>query len=182
MAFNTANFARMPESKIGHSLFKRPHCHAGTMMHGDIVPIYCRLVSPGEVIKEHLVGNIRMSTPISPVYSSIKVSFNAFFVPLRLVWSHTKEFFGENTTTAGVQTTKYTIPMRDLNDSAASSKKVTVHSVSHYLGKPLYKGATLETNSYDQKASILKERAYWLTVSEWYRHEQVMNPVNIRTV
>lgn len=177
MAFNVANFARMPESKIGHSKFDRPNVLAGTCMHGKAVPIYCKLVSPGEVIKEKIYGNVRMSTPIAPIYSSIKISFNAFFIPLRLVWEHTEEFFKTNKTSAGPQLVDYKIPMANFNTPSTSSVKV--HSVSHYLGKPLYKGATLETGAYYQKASILKERAYWLTISEWYRMEQVQNPIQI---
>lgn len=179
MAFNTAHFARMPEAKKPHTLFKRPFVHAGTMMHGDIVPAYCKLCSPGEVISEPIIGNIRMSTPVGPLYSSIKVAFNAFFIPLRLVWEHTKEFFGENTQTAGPQTIDYKIPSHPLNARDTTISKVSVHSVSHYLGKPLFKGNTIDSGVYTDQhnVSVLKERAYWLTVSEWYRHEQVMNPV-----
>lgn len=179
MAFNAAHFARMPEAKKPHTLFKRPSTHAGTMMHGDIVPAYCKLCAPGDVIDERILGNIRMSTPLGPIYSSIKVAFNAFFVPLRLIWEHTKEFFGENTTTAGPQTTQYRIPGVWVNNRQNNGSKVLQHSVSQYLGKPLYKGDSLESNDGTSTSlvSCLKERAYWLTVSEYYRMEQVMNPV-----
>lgn len=178
MSFNNALFARMPKNKIGHSMYKRPKTNAGTMMHGDIVPIYCKLVSPGEVIKEKIIGNVRMSTPIAPLYSSIKMSFNAFFVPLRLVWDHTKEFFGENTsgTTSPVGT--YKIPRRILNHSGSEYSKVLVGSVSHYLHKPLYKGSTIDSGTHSTgEVSVLKERAYWSIINRWYRHEQIQNPI-----
>lgn len=179
MAFNTALFARMPKNKIGHSQFKRPFPTAGTMMHGDIVPIYCKLVSPGEVIKEKFYGNVRMSQPITPIYSTIKISYNAFFVPLRLIWDHTKEFFGENTSGTTPVVGTYQIPQGKLNVDAATSH-VMVHSVSHYLGKPLYKGSSLDSATLSTTklfASILKERAYWSIINRWYRHEQVQNPI-----
>ena len=177
MGFNQALFARMPSAKVGHSLFKRPHCHASTAMHGDAVPVYCKLVSPGEVISEHMYGNIRMSTPIAPVYSSIKVSYNAFFCPLRLLWDHYPEFMGENKTGAGPQTGVFKIPLRSFNGSIID--KVKVHTPSHYMGKPLYKGSTIDNSAYSQKASVLKERAYWTIINEWYRHEQVQAPIII---
>lgn len=180
MSFNTALFARMPKNKIGHSLYKRPKCHAGTMMHADIVPIYCKLVSPGEVIKERIVGNVRMSTPLTPVYSSIKISFNAFFVPLRLIWDHTKEFFGENTSGTTPIVGTYKIPAGAINSVDNTLNHVKVHSVSHYLGKPLYKGSTLDGGAAaTQKlyVSVLKERAYWSIINRWYRHEQIQNPI-----
>jgi len=179
MGFNNALFARMPQNKIGHSLFKKPKTNAGTMMHGDIVPIKCELVAPGSVIKEKIYGNIRMSTPIAPLYSSIKVSFNAFFVPLRLIWDHTKEFFGENTTGTSPIVNTYSIPKRVLNSKNFTNTQVKVHSVSHYLNKPLYKGSTIDSGdaTTQGKISVLKERAYWAVINRWYRHEQVQNPI-----
>lgn len=182
MAFNNALFARMPKNKIGHSLYKRPSVNAGTMMHGDIVPVYCKLVSPGEVIKEKVYGNIRMSTPIAPLYSSIKISFNAFFVPLRLVWDHYKEFMGENTSGTSPVVGTYKIPSLVFNVSNSSTRQVKVHSVSHYLHKPLYKGSSVDSGleaTSKLEASILKERAYWSIINRWYRHEQVQNPIII---
>ena len=76
MAFNTAHFSRMPQSRKPHTRFKKPFCHGGTMFHGDIVPVYCKLVAPGDIINERIIGNIRMSTPIAPLYSNI--TNNAF--------------------------------------------------------------------------------------------------------
>lgn len=187
MAFNTAHFARMPESKKPHTLFKRPGVHAGTMMHADIVPAYCKLLSPGEVINERIVGNIRMSTPIAPLYSSIKISFNAFFIPLRLVWAHTAEFFGENKTNAGPQTLQYTIPSARINAKGVNypgdtNNCIKTHTPAHYLGKPLFKGDSIDAGTnINATVSILKERAYWLTINEWYRHEQVQAPISIST-
>lgn len=176
MAFNSAHFARIPEAKKSHTLFKRPAVHAGTMMHGMIVPAYCKLCHPGEVITEHIVGNIRMF-PLGPIYSSNKIAFNAFFIPLRLLWEHWEEFFGENKSYAGPTNYNYKIPTCNLNNNIAGNR-VMLYSVSHYLGKPLFKGSSIDNASaQDTLISCLKERAFWLTYSEWYRHEQAMNPV-----
>ena len=174
--YNTAHFSRMPKTELPGTRMKKPQIVAGTSLHGEIIPLFCNLVMPGTVDSNKAFGQIWMSTPIAPIMSQIKCSLHTFFVPLRLVWKHTKEFFGENKTTSGPQTTTYYIPRKAINKSSDATSKVMVGSVSHYLGKPLYKGSTLDSGSVDNLVSVLKERAYWLTVSEFYRAQQVENP------
>lgn len=175
--YNTAHFSRMPRTELPGTRMKKPQIASGTSLHGDIIPLFCNLVMPGTVDKNIMNGQIWMSTPIAPIMSQIKASVNVFFVPLRLVWEHTKEFFGENKTSAGPQTVTYTIPKKVINASGVASSLVGVGSVSHYLHKPLFKGSSLDTGTIQNKVSVLKERAYWLCVSEYYRHQQVQNPV-----
>lgn len=174
--YNTARFSRMPKSELPGTRMKKPQIVGGTSLHGDIVPLFCNLVMPGTIDSCFANGQIWMSTPIAPIMSQIKASINVFYVPMRLVWKHTKEFFGENKTTSGPQTTVYTIPRSVINDpgTGMSKSKVKVGSVSHYLGKPLFKSSNDTSNKL--KVSVLKERAYWLVWSEYYRMQQVQNP------
>lgn len=169
--FNTAHFSRMPRANIPGTRMKKPQIVAGTSLHGKIVPLFCNMVMPGQVDSNFCNGVIWMSNPIHPLLTQIKGKINVFYVPMRLVWEHTKEFFGENTTASGPQTTEYKIPLGSVND-VGDGTFVTPGTVSHYLGKPI----TTEYNEYS-KMSILKERAFWLVYSEYYRHEQTMNPV-----
>lgn len=170
--YNTAHFSRMPRAKIPGTRMKKPQIVAGTSLHGKIVPLFCNLVMPGAVDSNFANGVIWMSNPIRPLLSQIKGKINVFFVPLRLVWDHTKEFFGENTTSAGPQQVQYKIPMAD----AQGRGTVVVGSVSHYLGKPLSIGSGVLKND-TIPMSVLKERAFWIVYSEYYRHQQVQNPV-----
>ena len=172
--FNSAHFSRMPSSKKAHTRFNMPSVISGTSNHGELIPIDCYFALPGDIDHTRLNGEIRMSTPIAPIMSQIKGSINVFFVPWRLIWDHSKEFFGENNETAGPQQTNYKIPMKNFNYE--SDDDVVVGSVSHYLGKPLRKDVTENDGLY---ASVLKERAFWLIYTEYYRAEQVMNPVLI---
>lgn len=175
--FNSAHFSRMPSSKKAHTKFKMPSVISGTSNHGELIPIDCYFALPGDIDHTRLNGEIRMSTPIAPIMSQIKGSINVFFVPWRLVWDHSKEFFGENSQTAGPQQNNYKIPFRNFNfDPDDQLDSVAVGSVSHYLGKPLAKSSDDGDGLY---ASVLKERAFWLIYTEYYRAEQVMNPVLI---
>lgn len=183
--YNTAYFSRIPSSRLPATRSKQPQIAVGTSLHGEIIPLFCNLVMPGQIDSNRLIGKIEMSTPIAPLMSQIKGSINVFFVPLRLVWDNCKRFFGENDTTAGPQTlTNFSVPGHEINIGVQSgvasgyNSNVVVGSVSHYLHRPLKKSGDQYTSGVpNQKVNILKERAYWLCVSEYYRHEQVMNPV-----
>lgn len=170
--YNTAHFSRMPRANIPATRMRKPQIVAGTSQHGKIVPLFCNLTIPGEIDSNFMNGVIWMSNPIRPLLSQIKGKINVFFVPMRLVWQHTKEFFGENTTTAGPQEIIYKIPMATV-DGLGGGANVAPGSVSHYLGKPIV--GSDYTNTLEM--SVLKERAYWLVYSEYYRHQQVQNPV-----
>lgn len=164
-----AHFARMPGITYPRSKFKMPFKHNTSFNHGDLVPIDCFPVIPGDTFSLKLSSLIRMSTPIAPIMDDITCHVQAFFVPMRLVWEHTEEFFGENKTSAGPQNTTFNIP--HAKTSSLYLGDVTTNALSHYLGKPITSIAT--------ELSVLKERGYYLIHNEWFRAQQVQNPVII---
>ena len=80
------------------SKFDRSHQLLTTINEGDLVPIYCDEVLPGDTAKVHLNGLIRMSTPIYPIMDNCYMDTYFFFVPCRLLWEHWENMFGENDT------------------------------------------------------------------------------------
>ena len=167
------HFARMPGITYPRSKFKMPFKHNTSFNHGELVPIDCFPVIPGDTFSLKLSSLIRMSTPIAPIMDDITCHVQAFFVPMRLIWEHTEEFFGENKTSAGPQTTVYKIPNNIMN--GANLGNVGDSSLSAYLGKPV------KVNGVNAAASVLKERGYYPIHNEWFRAQQVQNPVIIVT-
>lgn len=166
-------FAGMPSINIPRSRWNTSYNVTGSFKHGFLVPVDFIPVLPGDSMSYSFKDLTRMQTPIAPIFGNIKQHFVAFFVPWRLLWEHTEEFFGANKISAGYQTTTYYFPM-------ARFSSVEVGSLSHYLGKPL-KGAS-ETDASGNSfflANILKERAYYLIWNEYFRAQQVTNPVLI---
>ena len=163
------HFARMPGITYPRSKFKMPFKHNTSFEHGKLVPIDCFPVIPGDTFSLKLSSLIRMSTPIAPIMDDITCHIQAFFVPMRLVWEYTEEFFGENKTGAGPQTTAYHIPYAALSSTGTgASGQVAISSLSHYLGKPVC--------NLNVGASVLKERGYYLIWNEWFRAQQVQAP------
>ena len=163
------HFSSMPNISIPRSRWKVPFSHPFTMNHGQLIPVDCFEIVPGDGFAGRYSFVIRMSTPIAPIMGNIKGKLCAFFVPWRLLWEHTEEFYGANKTSAGYQTTTYKIPSKSLYRDG-----VTVGSVSHHLGKPL---VTASSSKYNYGiVSILKERCYNFIWSEWYRAQQLQAP------
>lgn len=164
------NPASNPMIAIPRSRFSQPFTHSTSWLHGDIIPIDCFEVLPGDDFTvSKAAGEIIMSTPIAPIFGNIKLKACAFFVPMRLLWEHTEEFFGANKTSAGPQLNTYKIPRRSIYQD-----NIGHHSLSSYLGKPIVSGDASKTNF--GLASVLKERGYWFIWSEWYRQQQLQNP------
>lgn len=161
-------FSMAPNISVPRSKFRMPFNHVTSFNHGKLVPIDCFEILPGDEFKCDFSSIIRMSTPIAPIFGNIKAHVHAFFVPMRLVWEHTKEFYGENKTSAGYQQQAFTIPSVAIN---GFGNAINSDSVSAYLGKPISGGGSNAVTF-----SILKERAYALIWSEYYRAQQVQAP------
>lgn len=159
---SNSHFARLPSIAIPRTKMKQSFTHSTSFNFGKIIPIDCMEVLPGDSLSLKLSSLIRMTQPIVPIMDSLDCDIHAFFVPLRLVYKHTQEFFGENKDSAGYQKGSFQIPQAEFGGQQDST------CVSTYLGKPLFSGSYY--------ASCLKERAYWLIWSEWYRAQQVQAP------
>ena len=96
MLNENSRFSQVPQVDIGRSTFDETHTHTTTLDAGKLVPIFCQEVLPGDTFTLNTATVARMSTPIYPVMDDCYVDTYYFFVPNRLVWSHWKEFMGEN--------------------------------------------------------------------------------------
>nr|DAX06522.1 MAG TPA: Major capsid protein [Microviridae sp.] len=102
-----SHFAQIPHADISRSKFYRNSDHKTTFNAGQLIPIYCDEVLPGDTHQMDMSALIRMSTPIFPTMDNLYCDFYFFFVPNRLTWIHWKEFMGENTQSYWTQPTEY---------------------------------------------------------------------------
>lgn len=169
-----SHFANIPDIGISRSKFDRSFTHKTTFDTGELIPIYCdTTIMPGDTVKMRMSEIVRMSTPIAPVMDNCNLDLYFFYIPYRLIWSHFREFMGENTSAPWTQTTTYTIPqVKNYGTSNVTSKTFAAKSLADYFGYPV--GTTT-----DWEASILPFRAYCLVWNEFFRDENLQNPVNI---
>lgn len=172
---SNTRFASTPNITIPRSRFHQPFNHSTSFNHGKLIPIDCFEVLPGDTYKAKMSSLIWMSNPIVPLFGNIHADVYAFFVPMRLVWNFTEQFYtGVNTTTGAKG--DVSIPFGPLNNSG--SNIVDFDSVSHYLGKPVSTSLNTKASGVT-KVSVLKERGYYLIHNEYYRAQQVQAPVVI---
>lgn len=152
-------------STIDHkrSGFDLSHGHTMSMNAGNLYPFFFEEVLPGDTfdIKDAFVN--RMSTPVVPVMDTALFERWYFYIPYRLVWEHTKEFYGENNTSAWTPSRQYFMP--GLYSGVSGFKP---DGVADHLGIP-----TLCPN---RKVNALPFRAYRLIWNEYFRDQNTQDP------
>lgn len=135
---------------------------------GDIVPFYVDEVLPGDTFDVKTSKVVRMQTLITPIMDNIYLDTYYFFVPNRLVWEHWKQFNGENIESAWLPSTEYSIPQL-----TAPSGGWSVGTIADYMGIP--------TGVANLSVSALPFRAYALICNEWFRDENLCDPLVVPT-
>ena len=116
-----------------------------------------------------------------PVIDNANLDIYFFFVPNRLVWDHWKEFNGENTTSKWEQTVEYSIPQMAPpigNGSVVGWEKGTL---ADYMGIPTLVGPGASQSNSNWTINHLPFGAYCLIWNEWFRDQNLQDPVLIDT-
>lgn len=166
---STTRFAMNPTSiDIQRSSFRRDHQHKTTFNAGDLIPIFVDEYLPGDTFSLDTSFVVRMSTLLHPVMDNAYIDFFFFSVPYRLIWEHWEELNGANKTSAWEQQIEYEIPQILTPSSGWNSG-----TVADYMGLP--------TGVNFASVSALPFRAYALIWNEWFRDENLQDPVLIST-
>lgn len=163
-----SHFATNPTSiDMSRSRFDRPFSHKTTFNVGQIIPFYVDEVLPGDTFDVETSRVVRMQSLITPVMDNIYLDMYYFFVPNRIVWAHWKEFMGENSSSAWIPTTEYSLPQI----TAPAGTGFAIGTIADYLGIP--------TGVPNLSVNALPFRAYALICNEWFRDENLSDPLNI---
>lgn len=160
------HYSQVPHANVPRARFKRDYSLLTTMNEGDLVPIYCDEVLPADTTKIDLNALMRMSTPLYPVMDNCYCDFYFFFIPSRLLWEHFENLMGQNDSTFWAETVEYTTPK-----TTAPSGGWNVGTLADYFGIPTGV-ANLQVNS-------LPFRAYAKVWNEWFRDENLQQPVTM---
>lgn len=195
----SSNFSLLPEAHIQRSVFDRSSSHKFTFNVGDLIPFYVDEVLPGSTHQIKTSKMIRLQTPATPFMDDLYLDTYYFFVPNRLVWDSWKEFQGENNTgswipTFDAQVPGITFPVLD------AYTLFPIGSIADYMGLPAgnekgtfslpdVQGAAGTMNfkplfyAHDESISFnaLPFRAYALICNDWFRDENLSDPLWIPT-
>ena len=158
------HYAQVPHAEIRRAKFQRDFNLLTTMNEGDLVPIYLDEVLPADTFKINLNALVRMATPLYPVMDNAYMDFYFFFVPARLLWKHFQNLMGQNDSTFWAEPTEYTTPV-----TTAPTGGWNVGTLADYFGIP--------TGVSGLKVNSLPFRAYAKVWNEWFRDENLQQPV-----
>ena len=154
--------------------FALPFNHKTSFKLGEIIPLACIDILPGDTFSSKVASVIRTSSPIAPIMDNIDIDYYPFFVPLRLLWEHWEEFCGANKTGPWANLTDYTVPCVSLDYLKNSG--IPSSSLGHYLGIPAIGNADKT-----EKINVLPGRGYCLIWNEFFRDENLQTPLLITT-
>lgn len=164
-----SHFAELPSIDIERSIFDRSSSHKTSFNVGELIPFYVDEVLPGDTFNITTSAVVRLQTLLTPIMDNMYLDTYYFFVPNRIVWEHWKEFMGENNESAWTPTTQYTIPKVSPPEGGWS-----VGSLADYFGIPV--NVQMMSNLYP---SALPFRAYSMICDQWFRDQNVTDPLNI---
>jgi hypothetical protein len=142
--------------------FSRSHYNLLTMNMGELIPVYCDEVIPGDIWQHRISALIRLSAQVYPVMHPVRVRIHSWYVPLRLIWDDYEDFFtGGND---GDQTPTH--PYKSVTNP-------TEGSLYDYLG--------LVPGTYQIAFNILYARAYQKIYNEHYRDQDLVTEATIST-
>lgn len=151
---------------IARSTFRRDHSVKLSFNVGDVVPFYVDEVLPGDTFQLKTSMVARLQTLLTPMMDNLYLDTYFYFVPNRIVWQHWRELMGENTQSAWIPTTEYSVPQ-----VTAPSGGWSIGSIADYMGIP--------TGVANLSVNALPFRAYALIMNEWFRDENLSDPLNI---
>lgn len=151
---------------MSRSTFNRDHSVKTSFNVGDLVPFYVDEVLPGDTFDITTSKVVRMPSLLTPIMDNIYLDTYYFFVPNRLCWSHWRELMGENTQSAWIPTVEYQVPQ-----ITAPAGGWNVGTIADYFGIP--------TGVANLSVNAMPFRAYSLICNEWFRDENLTDPLSI---
>ncbi len=147
----------MKRSKHSLSNYKLLSCNMGSL-----VPIGLTEVLPGDTIQQATSALVRCAPLVAPVMHPVHVRIHHWFVPHRIIWDDWENFI-----TGGPDGDS--VP--DFPTISTGVSGFDTGTLADYLGIP--------PNTPDIEVSALPFRAYALIWNEWYRDQDLQDPLVI---
>lgn len=154
------------------SKFNLSHERKLSLNMGQLVPIICDEVLPGDRFRVNSEVFLRFAPLLAPVMHRVKVYTHYFFIPNRLLWNQWEDFItgGKNGDLAPVP------PFLSFPSVAAPDRSVN-GSLADYLGLPTIPQADVPTVTNTFQVSALPFRAYQKVYNDYYRDQNLSDPV-----
>ena len=163
--FQNIQLAKRKMNKFNLSHEKKLSCKMG-----DLVPIYLEEVIPGDKFRVSSEIMMRLAPMLAPVMHRVNVYTHYFFVANRLIHEDWEDFI------TGGEDGQTVVNMPKLQISDTTAFYFQKGKLPDYFGIPITDGITVAENS---QISALPFRAYQLIYNEYYRDQNLSNPIDV---
>jgi len=160
-------FKQVVGIKPRKNAFDLSHERKFSMNMGELVPILCEDVIPGDTFQINSEVMIRLAPMLAPIMHRVNVYTHFFFVPNRLVWDEWEDFI-----TGG--TDGDAEPIMPYVTFSAGSAALKNGSLGDYLGY-----STSENLPQSVSLNALPFRAYQLIYNEYYRDQNLIDEIPV---
>lgn len=142
---------------------------------GRLVPFALLEVLPGDTFKIQTSKVMRLQTLITPVMDNLYLDTYYFFVPNRIVWEHWEDFIGGTFRDTGwTDPVDYKVP-EILPPYTETDDGWKTGTIADYFGVPI----GVSDHTLGDGINALPFRAYAKIVEDWFRDENLVDPIYI---
>lgn len=170
---NNALFNLVKTENVKRNVFDMSHTKLLSCNWGDLIPIFCEEVMPGDKWINQTELMARVAPLISPAMARLDIYTHFFFVPMDLVFKNWGKFI-----TGGEKGTD-TTPMPVITLNNARRAQFQKGMLPDYMGVPPLDNTL--THLREVYINALPFRAYQLIYNEYYRDQNLQDPIAITT-
>lgn len=163
------------------SVFDLSHERKFSMNMGELVPVLCQEVIPGDKFRINMEQLVRFMPLVAPMMHRVNVYTHFFFVPNRLIWNDWEKFItgGDKGTDTPVFPTFVNVD--STVTQLKSNPEFKYGSLLDYMGFPVkqIQDSILTSEVPAFNFSQLPFRAYQLIYNEYYRDQNLEIPFEI---
>ena len=160
-------FNSIPSPKNKRSKFNLSHTHKTAMGIGQLIPVLCREVIPGDIWNLNTASTVRMAPMVAPLMHNMDIRFESFFVPNRLIWKDWQDFI-----TGGVDGNL--APVKPHFPSNTINGQPLANTIYDYLGLPLdHTGAANINVTATTKIDAMPMLALRLIYESYYKDQNL---------
>lgn len=165
-------FSSVPITKPKRNLFNLSYSNRFSCKLGQLVPIFCKPVVPGDTFKVSSEIFIRTAPLVSPMYQEMKVYVHYFYVPNRLIMDKWEQFISPHATLQEPNPTELVLPHIDMRPDFGPSRNDLLPEQLFATGE-LLDFLGYNRTDYHKKVSLLPINAYNLIYQQYYRDQNL---------
>lgn len=172
---SNSRFDLAPQVKVERSSFDMSFDVKTSFDVGRLIPFALIEVLPGDTFKIQTSKVMRLQTLITPVMDNLYLDTYYFFVPNRIVWEHWEDFIGGTFRDTGWNDPiDYKVP-EILPPYTETDDGWKTGTIADYFGVPV----GVSDHTLGDGINALPFRAYAKIVEDWFRDENLIDPIYI---